>query len=57
MEFRTEGRVSGGSQVSVRKRMSMCLSAMRSCRTAGLFSGGVMEEADLTLRREKTKEE
>ena len=50
MEFKVEGRESGGSQVSVRASRSRELSEMNSWRTAGLFNSEVMTEADRILR-------
>ena len=49
----TEGRVSRGSQVSERDRMSSLRSDIASWREVGLSSSGVTDEADVILRWER----
>lgn len=51
----TEGRVSGGSQVSERERISRWWSEIASWIEVGLLSSGVMDEADLILRWDMSK--
>jgi hypothetical protein len=49
-EVSMEGRGSLGNQVSERAKISILSVRIKSCRRAGLFSKGVMEEAEQMLR-------
>jgi hypothetical protein len=47
-----EGRESLESQVSVRERISIALSEINSCKTAGLSSSGLIDDAERMLSNE-----